>query len=118
MAAFKYKLQIVQGETLAKTFNWKAGSPTPTPVDLTGCTARMQIRAKVGAVAPLLELTTENGRIALGGVAGTVQLNLTATETSAINWVSGVYDLEIVYLDGRVRRLISGSVVVSPGVTR
>lgn len=118
MAAFKYKLQIIQGETLAKTFNWKAGSPTPTPVDLTGCTARMQIRSKVGAVAHLMELTTENGRIVLGGAAGTVQLNLTAAETSAINWVSGVYDLEIVYLDGRVRRLISGSVVVSPGVTR
>lgn len=118
MAAFKYKLQIVQGETLAKTFNWKAGKPVALPVDLTGCTARMQIRSKVGAVAHLLELTTENGRIVLGGAAGTVQLNLTAAETSAINWVSGVYDLEIVYLDGRVRRLISGAVVVSPEVTR
>ncbi len=117
MAAFKYKLPILQGESLNKVFSWKAGNPA-VAVDLTGCTARMHVRSKVDASTTLLELTTENGRIVLGGVTGSITLKLSATETSALNWTNGVYDLEIVYLDGRVRRLISGSVVISPGVTR
>lgn len=118
MAAFKVKIQIVQGETFDKTYSWKAGKPVALPVDITGCTARMHIRSAVGASNPLLILTTENGRIQLGGTAGTVRLMLTAEETSAYTAASAVYDLEIVYPDGRVRRLMSGSVTLSPGVTR
>lgn len=117
MAAFKYKLALNQGEDFDKTFPWKAGNPL-APVDLTGCTARMHIRAKLESATPAIVLTTENGRILLGGTAGTVRIKLTATETSSLTITQGVYDLEIVYPDGRVRRLMSGTVTVSPEVTR
>lgn len=43
MAAEKLKLLIEQGATFRKTLTWKAGTP-PVPVNLTGCTARMQMR--------------------------------------------------------------------------
>lgn len=116
-APFKKNLTIYQGATFEMVGIWKAGK-TPVPVDLTGCKARAHIRADVDAPQVLLELTTENGRVQLGGATGTVTLNLSDSETAAINWPDGVYDLEVVFPSGFVRRLLSGGVVVSPEVTR
>lgn len=118
MAASKFNLKIEQGATFSLPITWKAGSPTPVPVDLTGCTARMQIRQKLTDTAILVALTTENGRIELGGSAGTIALLLTAVETAAFQWVTGVYDLEIAFPDDTVRRLLQGNVAVSKEVTR
>lgn len=117
MAAAKLKLMIEQGATFRKVLTWKAGTP-PTPVDLTGCTARMQMRGTITDAVPLITLTTENGGIVLGGVAGTIELVITATVTAAITWAAAVYDLEIVFPSGDVRRLVYGPVTVSLEVTR
>ena len=118
MPAFKVNLKIDQGSTFAKHVTWKAGNPA-VPVDLTGCTARMQVREKIESPVKLLNLTTENGGIVLGGAAGTIDYcRLSDHETAAIIWLTGVYDLEIVFPDGTVQRKIAGNVTVSPEVTR
>lgn len=117
MEPFKHPLKIIQGATFNDVTTWQSGTP-PVAVNLTGCTARMQVRAKIADSATLLSLTTENGGIELGGIAGTVAIKISATDTSAITWKGGVYDLEIVFADGTVRRLLSGGVSVSPEVTR
>lgn len=85
------------------------------PVDLTGATARMQIRAGLGG-ALLLELNTENGGLAITG-PGTLTRTLSATETAALTWTDGVYDLEVEYSDGTVQRYLQGAVTVSREVT-
>ncbi len=85
------------------------------PVDLTGATARMQIREQVGG-AVLLELTTENGGLAITG-PGTLTRTLSATQTAALTWTDGVYDLEVEYADGTVQRYLQGAVTVSREVT-
>lgn len=113
----KLKLTIYQGATFRKRLAWKAGKPA-VPVDLTGCTARMQVRSEIESPVVLLALTTEDGGIALGGAAGTVDLYVSDEDTAAITWTAGVYDLEIVHPSGEVTRLIQGSVSVSPEVTR
>lgn len=118
MAAFKFNLGIDQGATFSLPVTWKTGKKPAVPVDLTGCTARMQVREKLDAPAVLVELTTENGGIALGGVSGTVTLRIEADATAAFTWRAGVYDLEIIFADGTVRRLMYGSVSVSLEVTR
>lgn len=66
----------------------------------------------------LLNLTTENGGIVLGGAAGTIRLQLSEPATTAISWKQAVYDLELVFADGAVTRKLAGSISVSPGVTR
>lgn len=113
----KLKYTIYQGATFRKRLVWKAGTPK-VPVDLTGCTARMQVRAEVESPDFLLELTTANGGITLGGAAGTVDLYVSDETTSAITWTSGVFDIEIEHPSGEVTRLAQGSVGVSPEVTR
>ena len=120
-APTKVPLKIYQGATFFESWAWSTApdeSSPYTPVDLTGCTARMQIRAKIEATSPLLTLTTENGGISLGGTAGTIELLIDADDTAALTWTSGVYDLEIVFPGGQVTRLTYGSVTVSPEVTR
>lgn len=117
MAAFKAKLSIDQGATFRKQFIWKTGTPA-TPVNLTGYTARMQIRPAVESATVLATLTTENGGIALGGAAGTIDLFLSHTATTAFAWEEGVYDLELITPAGDVLRKIAGVVVVTREVTR
>lgn len=117
MAAFKLPLTILQGETYSHPMVWKAGEPA-VPVDITGCSARMQVRSIVDSAVVLLELTSDNGGIELGTTDGAITLKMTAAATAALAWPRGVYDLEVVHTDGTVRRLLEGSVKVRPEVTR
>lgn len=68
------------------------------PTDLTGFTARMDIRAVNADGTPgalLLSLTTANGRIIMGDTDLTVTLLLTDVETRDAPWSVGIYDLEL-----------------------
>ena len=112
----KLNFTIYQGATFRRRLRWL--NPDKTSIDLTGCTARMQVREEIESTAALLELTTDNGRIALGGTAGTVDLLVDASTTAAIAWTGGVFDLEIVHPSDEVTRLAQGSCCVSPEVTR
>lgn len=113
----KLKLTIYQGATFRKRLAWSAGTPA-VPVDLTGCEARMQVRAEVESADVLLSLTDANGGIVLGGATGVIDLYVSDEDTGAIDWDGGVWDLEIVHPGGEVTRLAQGSVSVSPEVTR
>jgi hypothetical protein len=115
MAVFKVKLVVYQGSTFRKHMTWRAAG---VPVDLTGCTARMQIRPEVESPTVLASLTTENGGITLGGVAGTIDLYLSSAATTLFSWEEGAYDIEFIFTNGDVLRKIAGSVKVSPEVTR
>lgn len=111
-------LTIYQGSTFSKTFQWKTGNP-PTPVNLTGYTARMQIRQKVTSETPIITLTTENGRIIIRDpLEGRFSLEISAEDTAALSFKSAVYDLEFSSPSGIVVRLFEGSVTLSPEVTR
>lgn len=89
-----------------------------TPVDLTGFTARMTIKNKVGGTE-LLSLTVANNRITIDAAAKVVALNISAEDTAAITWTTGVYDLEMVSgaTQAVVTALLSGRVTVSKEVT-
>lgn len=115
-ALVEYDLEINQGASFSKTFAWKGGDGLP--VSLTFYTARMQVRQSATSPDVLLELTTANGRIALGGALGTVTLSLTPAVTELIEWRRGKYDLELVAPDGGVMRFLEGQVSVSREVTR
>lgn len=108
------------------TINSLAYSPYTTggiveyndPMDLSGYTARMQIRNKLSDTSFLLELTTENGRIILNNTLKTITLYVSATDTAAITWTSGIYSLELVSSTGIVTTLMNGNVLVKQEVTR
>lgn len=104
-----------QGATFTRVFTWTDESEVP--VDLTGYTARMHVRTAVATASTTIELTTANGRIALGGATGTITLQLSATDTAALAAKRYVYDLELVS-GTTVTRLLQGAFTVSAEVTR
>lgn len=115
MTAGRYNLTIERGATLDQVFTWK--DSTLTAVNLTGYTARCQVKRTIGDVSPLLNLTTENGGITLGGVAGTITLYASDTATGALTGEEGVWDLELISGGGIVKRILQGKVFISPNVT-
>lgn len=111
-----YDITIYKGATFARVLTWRDSANAL--VNLTGFTARMHMRVSQDEATPFLTLTTENGRIALGGALGTITLSITATDTSTIAENAGVYDLELVSSGGVVTRLLEGEVLLSKEVTR
>lgn len=123
MTAGVYTVTVEQGATFRLRLTLRL--PTLVPgelgalMDLSNFIARMQIRHRTNSPEVLYSLTTENGGITLGGIAGTVDLFISDEDTSAFAFRSGVYDLEIEAVPGGdVTRIIQGPVAVSPEVTR
>lgn len=113
MAAVNYDITIEQGATFTLSLLWKTSGGTP--IDLTGYTARMQIRSSVSSTTILADLTSAAG-ITLGGVAGTIDVEIPATQTATMT-KGGVYDLELVN-GSVVTRFVYGNVSFSKEVTR
>jgi len=104
-----------KGSTFSRTLTWKISG---SAVNLTNYTARMQARASVTSATVVLDLTTANSKIVLGGTAGTITITVSAADTAAITQSSLAYDLELVSAGGVVTRLVEGQIVLSPEVTR
>lgn len=83
-----------------------------TPTDLTGCSARLVIRDKVGGTE-LFRLDDQNGRIVLNNTSKTVTLNVSASDTALMTFKKGVYELELENPAGEVFLVMSGAVAVT-----
>lgn len=126
MTPIKHNLKIRRGADWHRIFSHRSAA-TGVPFDLTGCTARMQIRSELGSSVVLDSLTTENGRLVLvnrvnplgGFVLAGIDMIFPSAVTSACTWDEGVYDLEIVRSSGLVDCMIETSKIVLTGeVTR
>lgn len=117
MPAGKYDLVVEQGTTFRREF--RKQNADGTPFNLTGWTARMQVRRRQNpAGTPLLDLTNTNGGLVLNGPAGSVTVVMSATQTAALPAERAIYDLELVAAGGDVERFIHGNVLVLAEVTR
>lgn len=130
MSPATYDLTIYCGTTVdaaTTSFIYRVSGEV---VNLTGYAARSQARGKKGL---LFDLTTDNGGILLGGVAGSIALQMSDAQTSALwseglvaqktpggpdVYVGGRWDLELISPSGRVSRLIHGRLLLSPEVTK
>lgn len=112
-------LTVYKGSTFSKQIQWKTGTPA-LPVDLTGATARMQIRKSVNSSEILDTLTTENSKLDIYiPVEGRISINISSDLSSTYEFTSGVYDLEVVFPGGAtVYRILEGCFSAIPEVTR
>jgi hypothetical protein len=115
MAAGTLDFTIEQGATFNLLLTWKINDAL---VNLTGYTARLQARVDVEDTELILSLTTANSGITLGGAAGTISLDQTATQTTLLPAGTYVYDLELIAANSTVTRLVQGELLISPEVTR
>jgi hypothetical protein len=132
----KYNISMWQGSTFGLTV--RINYANNTPQDISGQSARMQIRSSYDAETPEETLTTANGEITITNAAnGEMQLELTAARTANIEVDLGtlvsvklsdtqtvkipktvyVYDLELI--NGTdVKKILYGDVSVYGEVTR
>jgi len=113
MMAGNYNLEIEAGASFNRTLTWTSNG---TAVNLTGSSARMAARTSYSNSNTTLSLTTPSACLSISNATGgVIAIALDAATTA--NLVDGVYDLEIV-TGSVVQRLISGTLTVSPEVTR
>lgn len=91
-------LRMYKGQTFNDVITLK--DDQGVPLDLTGRTARMQVRRDVGGPI-ILELNTANGRIGALGVSGEIAFDVSAEDLEALaqptwDYEEWVYDLELV----------------------
>lgn len=125
MIAGSYNITCEQGTSFSRVIALEQPR-TPTEENpslyevysLVDHTARMQVRRTLESTgSPIISLTTENEKIELDGINGLITLILSATDTAALT-SSGVYDLEIIDINGLVSRVIQGTFTLSLEVTR
>lgn len=96
MQPAKYNMICKQGTTFRRTFTFMDGSATPAIIDLSGYSARMQVREDFDSTEFIVELTTENSGISIDGVNGKVSLVIEADVTETFPIGSYKYDIELV----------------------
>lgn len=120
---------VRRGSTLRRSVTWysdpvwtdrtetELNTIASTPVDLTGYTGRMQVRADDRTNTLVETLTTENGGLTFGGVAGTITFYLSDAATEAITADDNVYDLEIIEPGGDVVPFLAGKFTMKDQIT-
>ena len=112
MAAGTYNFTLEQGSTFSRQITVQENG---TALNLTGYTARMQMRSTHDSSTIALTYTSTIASPASNGI---VNLSATASQSAAIEEGIYVYDLEIESGTGVVTRLMEGKVTVTPEVTR
>ncbi len=115
MAAAKKHLLIEQKATFVLRLKWRTSKGRP--VDLTGYTANMQVRASAASAVILLDLSSSAGDITITPGEGIIEIIISDEDTALITWATGVYDLILTNPAGQKTRIIEGKVTVSSGVT-
>lgn len=115
MTAGRYDIEIEQGATWLRTITVE--DPNGEPINLTGYSARMQVRIGYDATSAILTLTSPDGGISIDPLTGTLSLTASATQTAAMPAGIHVYDLELV-IGTTVDRLVAGRARVYPEATR
>ncbi len=122
MPAGTYTIVAEQGARLFRRFRYETETDgVYAPVDLTGYTARMSVRQHLWVTEPLIALTSDvDGGITLGGVAGTVEIDIPATTMANAPAVKAQYDIELVPPSGEANaiRFLEGAFIIKAEVTR
>lgn len=85
-------------------------------LNVTGYTAKLQVRTAIVNGDLLYEMSTENGKISTAD--GTVKLMFDAPDFEGISWRVGYYDLKITSGTGKPTRIMEGKFYVDPEVTQ
>lgn len=115
MPAVNFDFEVEQGTDYNQLYIKKDGNGDP--VNLTGYTAHMQVRARPGAPV-LLDMSTENDRIVIDGPTGSVYLVFTEALLANAPWKRGKYQIELRSPAGKKSRLAYGVLSINPELVK
>ena len=112
-----YHFSIKQGDTFTLKMQYATKATptsTPVPVNLTGSTVSALLRRSQDTSADLLATFT---CVITNAAQGLYELRLTATQTAALNFSVGYYDIQVTASDTTKRTLLQGRVTLNREVT-
>jgi len=115
MAAGKWSFTIEKGVDFERTLTYFIGENLD-PFNFTGYTGLMQIRSGPGGTI-YATLSTANGKLQLGGAAGTVLLLMDSVETAAFSFSGRAYHDILIDNGSDSFRLVEGRVALSPPIS-
>lgn len=90
--------------------------PNGNPIDITGSTAKMQVRNAQGDKLAFT-LTSPSGGITIDGPNGLITVKMTPTQTSKLFYPKSVYDLMLTDSQANKTKLVGGYLTASRSVT-
>jgi len=115
--AARFDLVVDRGADWAFDWTWKNSNGTLK--DLTDIEeVKCDFRRRADSDTALLSFSIANGRSTVNTSTSTITLSLTAEETAALTFNEAVYDILIIYDDGRVTKAFRGDVSLNPVITR
>ena len=112
-----YNIRHTKGTTWRFAFTWKEKiDDVVTTKNLTGYTAKLQIRKK-GATTAMASLSSAAGTIVLGGAAGTVVATLSAEASNSLSTGAAVWSIEFTSPSGDVYEKLRGQFFVEEEYT-
>ena len=86
-------------------------------IDLTGASAKMQIRDTKGGSKLAVTLTSPSGGIVIDGSLGKLTVTLTPTQTNKIFYPKSSYDVMVIDSNGNKIKLLEGFMTLNRSVT-
>ena len=87
------------------------------PLDLTGCTAAMDVRKSFRGEAFLSLSSDADGGLVIDPDTGTIDITITHEQSTGLPYGLFLYDLEVTFPDNTVWRVIEGKLHNRPEVT-
>jgi len=101
---FKFQIQYTQDDEV-------------TPVDLSGATAKMQVRDTKGGSKLAFTLTSPLGGITIDGPDGILDIVITPTQTNKLFYPKSSYDIMVIDSNGNKTKIVEGFMTLSRSVT-
>jgi hypothetical protein len=86
-------------------------------IDLTGASAKMQIRDSKSSTKLAVTLTSPSGGITIDGPTGTVSVKMTPTQTNKLFYPKSSYDIMIIDSNLNKTKLLEGFMTLNRSVT-
>ena len=86
-------------------------------IDLTGASAKMQVRDVKGGTKLAVTLTSPSGGIVIAGSLGKLTITLTPTQTNKLFYPKSVYDIMVVDSNANKIKLLEGFITLNRSVT-
>lgn len=108
----QYNVKIWRNDSWAQTFALLADT---TPIDLSGSTILIQVRPTPSSASVVLELTTDDSSIGIGGVD-----NNQITLNKIVDVAAGtyVYDMNVTFPSGEVKTYLWGNFIVTEDISK
>jgi len=114
MAAQK-NFEVDQNTTFTFIVEYKDNNDLP--IDITGSTAKLQVRDTKGGTKLAFTLTSPSGGITIDGPNGKVTCKMTPTQTNKLFYPKSSYDLMITDTNLNKTKLLEGFLTLSRSVT-